>query len=71
MVTAPASDQFRAELHSEGVTATGTVGTPLVIPTPGGPVTILISQLDGRPARNSWCATLPAAWPSTICRTSS
>ncbi|AOZ08307.1 polysaccharide biosynthesis tyrosine autokinase [Cupriavidus malaysiensis] len=49
MVTALASDQFRAELHSEGVTATGTVGTPLVIPTPGGPVTILISQLDGRP----------------------
>lgn len=49
LLTALDDGQYRVNLASNGIEATGKIGTPLTVTTPSGAVQLLVSQLDGRP----------------------
>ncbi|CAG9177236.1 Tyrosine-protein kinase ptk [Cupriavidus laharis] len=59
MLTALADNQYRVQFGSDGVEATGKVGTPLSVKTTVGPITLLVSQLDGRPGSGFELRRLP------------
>lgn len=48
-LTALGDDAYRVRFASDNVEATGKVGSPLTISTATGTVTMLVSQIDGRP----------------------
>lgn len=48
ILTALGNSHYRVTFASDSAEAEGTIGTPLVIPTAAGPVSLLVSQLDGR-----------------------
>ncbi|WP_455286069.1 polysaccharide biosynthesis tyrosine autokinase [Cupriavidus necator] len=59
MLTALGDNQYRVRFASDNAEATGTVGTPLAITTASGTVTMLVSQLDGRPGSQFVLRRLP------------
>ncbi|MBP0629223.1 MULTISPECIES: polysaccharide biosynthesis tyrosine autokinase [unclassified Cupriavidus] len=48
-LTALGNNEYRVRFASDDAEATGKVGSPLTITTANGAVTMLVSQLDGRP----------------------
>ncbi|GJG94632.1 polysaccharide biosynthesis tyrosine autokinase [Cupriavidus pauculus] len=49
LLTAQADNTYKVRFASDDAEATGKVGSPLTIKTAHGAVTILVSQMDGRP----------------------
>lgn len=49
LLTALGDKRYHLAFASDPATATGTVGSPLVVSTAAGPVRILVSEIDGRP----------------------
>lgn len=59
ILTALGNRQYRVTFASDSAEANGNIGTPLVIATAAGPVSLLISQLDGHPGSQFVLRRLP------------
>ncbi|MGE8365892.1 polysaccharide biosynthesis tyrosine autokinase [Cupriavidus sp.] len=60
-LTALGGKQYRVSFASNDVKSTGTVGQPLTIDTPQGKVSMLVSELDGRPGSVFYVQQIPRA----------